>query len=294
VRLKLFGATVLFIGLLGGACANPSAGDGAGDGPTGTGGISHPTGADQVVLRIESGGGFVPVEYNLTNLPIVSLFGDGLLVAPGAQIEIYPGPALPALTQERLSPDGIQQLLQAAIDAGLETDRSYTDLGSVGIADAPITTFTLAVDGQTHTTVVYALGELGTKPDTMSSDEFRARTQLMAFETKASDLGWLAEGSVSEQGTYQPSALRVFSSDYRQDDTLTEPPIAWPLIPGLATFGDPVGSDPGGIRCGAVSADAADTLLSLAERANQLTPWTSEGNRYGLLFRPLLPDESGC
>src|SRR5437773_6563601 len=63
MRLRLFGATVLSLGLLAAACANASAGDGAADGSTGgtTGsdGISYPTGADRVVLRIESGGGFV-------------------------------------------------------------------------------------------------------------------------------------------------------------------------------------------------------------------------------------------
>ena len=48
------------------------------------------------------------------------------------------------------------------------------------------------------------------------------------------------------------------------------------------------------MRCGAVAADAATTLLPLAEQANQLTPWTSDGERYALWFRPLLPDESGC
>ena len=298
MRLKLFGATMLSLGLLAGACANASAGEGAGDGATGGspggGGISYPTGADQVVLRIESGGGFVAMEYSLTTLPMISLFGDGLIITPGAQIEIYPGPALPALTQERLSADAIQQLLQAAIDAGLDTDRSYTDMGSVGIADAPTTTFTLVVDGQTHTTNVYALGELGPKPDAMSADEYQARKDLLAFETKAGDLSWLPEGSASDQGTYQPSALRVFSSDYRPDDSMTEPPIEWPLSPGLATFGDPLDNGPAGMRCGSVAADAAAMLFPLVEQANQLTPWTSDGARYGLLFRPLLPDESGC
>src|SRR6266516_3577835 len=106
MRLRLFGATVLSLGLLAAACANASAGDGAADGSTGattgSGGISYPTGADQVVLRIESGGGFVAMEVNLTTLPMLSLFGDGLLITPGAQTEIYPGPALPTLAQERL------------------------------------------------------------------------------------------------------------------------------------------------------------------------------------------------
>lgn len=292
MRVKSIYTSMLVLGLLTVACANDHATDGAGGG--GSGEIAYPTGANQAILRISQGGGFTPLNFNLTNIPMVSLFGDGLFVTPGAQIEIYPGPALPAIAQERLSVAAIQSLLQAALDAGLGADRDYTDLGSAGIADAPTTTFILTVEGQTHTTNVYALGELGAKPDGMSRDEYRARQQLLSFEAKASDLSWLPEGSTSDAGSYQPVAVRVFVSGYQPDQSLTEPPIGWPLTPGLATFGEPVSDGLRGMRCGAVDGAHAQTLLTLAEQANQLTPWTSDGARYTALFRPLLPDESGC
>ncbi|MEO8422636.1 MAG: hypothetical protein ABI595_01845 [Actinomycetota bacterium] len=307
MRLKLFGVTVLSLGILAGACANASTGDGPGDGGTGpgtgaTGPTSPtgptgpgPTGPGQLVLRIEQGGGFVAIQYNLTRMPMLSLYDDGLLVTPGAQIEIYPGPALPALSQQHLSPDAIRLLIQAAIDVGLDKDRDYTDLGSTMISDAPTTTFTLTIDGQTHTTQVYALDfDLGPAPDRMSKEELQARKDLQAFQAKASDLSWLPDGSVTDQGLYQPTALRIFSSPYQPDPELTQAPIAWPLTPGLDLFGDSEQSTPGGMRCGTVADDETASLLSLAEQANQLTPWTSDGTRYGLLFRPLLPDESGC
>jgi hypothetical protein len=35
-------------------------------------------------------------------------------------------------------------------------------------------------------------------------------------------------------------------------------------------------------------------VLPLAQSANQLTPWRSDGAKFAILFRPLLPDESGC
>jgi hypothetical protein len=290
MRSRLIGTVVLSLGILASACANASTDDGSGDG----GDISYHTGATQVVLRIEQGGGFVPIEWNLTNIPMFSLFGDGLVITPGAQIEIYPGPALPALSQVRLTPDAIQLLLQKAVDAGLDVDRDYTDLGSVGIADAPTTTFTLTIDGQVHTTHIYALGELETAPDGMSPDEFQARQDLQAFQNEAMDLSWLPEGSLSDEGMFEPSALRVFVGDYRPDDALVEPPIEWPLTPGLSTFGEPVQSGPEGMRCGAVTGDDAAVLMPLVKQANQLTPWVSDGGRYGLLLRPLLPDETGC
>lgn len=297
MRLKLFGATVLSLGILAAACANASTGGGPGDGGTGSGsgptGPTSPTGSDQLVLRIEQVGGFVPVEYNLTRLPLFSLYGDGLLVTPGAQIEIYPGPALPALSQQRLTPDAIQLLLQAAIDAGLGKDRN---LQTMLVSDQPTTVFTLTIDGQTHTTQVYALGfDLGQKPDgTMSEEEFQARKDLAAFQKHANDLSWLPDGSVTDDGMYQPTALRIYSSPYQPDPSLTQTPIEWPLTPGLETFGESAENTPGGMRCGTVVGAEAATLLPLAEQANQLTPWTSGGTQYGLSFRPLLPDESGC
>ncbi len=286
-------AIVLSLGSLLVACANPPTDGRAGDGGSSTQ-IPYPVGADQLVLRISQGGGFTAPSYQLTTIPMVSLFGDGSLITPGAQVDIYPGPALPTIAQERLSVEAIQQLLQAAIDAGLDRDRDLTDLGSVGIADAPTTTFTLVVDGQTHTTNVYALGELGSKPAGMSQEEYQTRQDLLAFESKMTDLSWLPEGSVSDAGSFQPSAVRVFVSDYQPDPSLTEPPIAWPIFPALAAFGQPVSAGLQGTRCGSLTGDDARTVLDLAAGATQLTPWTSGGGRFGLLFRPLLPDENGC
>lgn len=296
MRLKLFGVTVLSLGILAGACANAPTGDGPGDGGTGPGtgatGPTSPSGPGQLVLRIEQIGGFVAVQYNLTRMPMLSLYDDGLYITPGAQIEIYPGPALPALSQQRLSPEAIDLLVQAAIDAGLNKER---DLTTMMVSDMPTTVFTLTIDGQTYTTQVYALDfDLGPNPDGMSKEEFQARKDLRAFQAKASDLRWLPDGSVTDQGLYQPTALRIFSSPYQPDPELTQAPIAWPLTPGLDLFGDSGQSTPGGMRCGTVDADASASLLPLAEQANQLTPWTSDGAQYGLLFRPLLPDESGC
>ena len=128
----------------------------------------------------------------------------------------------------------------------------------------------------------------------MTKDEEQARKDLAAFQAKATDLSWLPSGSVTDQGMYEPTSLRIFSGPYQPDENLQQSPIAWPLTPGLAEFGDSADNAIGGMRCGTVAADAAATLLPLAEQANQLTPWTSDGERYGLWFRPLLPDESGC
>ena len=286
MRMKMPAAMALAAVVLAGACANATSGGGASDGPTGNGPISYPTGADQLVLRIDQTGGFINPQATLSQIPLFSLFGDGLAITPGAQIEIYPGPALPVLVQGHLSPDAVQRILAAARDAGLFESRQLP-----GVPDTGITTFTVVADGKTTVTTIGGLG----MPGGSSPDDGQARQQLQSFEAKVSDLSWLPQGSVSDQGTYRPTGLRVYVSDYQPSQGLHETPVAWPLEPPLATFGGPVAQ--GGLqgtRCGAVTGSDADTLIPLVEQANELTPWTSQGSRYALRFRPLMPDESGC
>jgi hypothetical protein len=79
-----------------------------------------------------------------------------------------------------------------------------------------------------------------------------------------------------------------------QPDPEIEPGIeAWPLETPLDRFGDPTTTVPEG-SCGVVDGEDLETLLPLAERATEITLWESEGERYLVAFRPLLPDESGC
>ncbi|MDP9119104.1 MAG: hypothetical protein M3M93_02345, partial [Actinomycetota bacterium] len=66
-----------------------------------------------------------------------------------------------------------------------------------------------------------------------------------------------------------------------------------PLDAGLAGFGDKA-DDPGLYRCGVVEGADWAAVREAASGANELTPWTDAGTRSSILFRPLLPDETGC
>jgi hypothetical protein len=87
--------------------------------------------------------------------------------------------------------------------------------------------------------------------------------------------------------------MRVYVQPYKGDPELDQAAIDWPFSTPLGDFGEP---DPNltDIRCGVVSGSDLDAVLPLARSANELTPWTSGGTSYGLLFRPLLPDEHTC
>jgi hypothetical protein len=276
-----------------GAGGTGSTGSSGSSGPSGSGGIAHPTGADELILRMQIGGGFVPVEWNLKAVPGFSLYGDGRLIVEGPVIEIYPGPALPNLQVMQLTEDAVQAILQAAQDAGLMGEDTSYDYPC--IADAPTTTFTVVDDAGTHTVSAYALAfEEGSGQSACAGVDAEARQLLADFSVKLGDLeSWLPEGSIGPSQDYVPTEMRVYVRPYMGDVELEQQPVEWPLSVPLDSFGD---KDPNlaDTRCGVVSGEDLDALLPLAQSANELTPWVDDGSTHGLIFRPLLPDEHTC
>lgn len=276
------------------AVASLAAGCVAGGSPSPSG-IAHPTGATELVLRIESGGGFVGPSVSLAQIPIVSIFGDGRVIVNGAQIAIFPGPALPSVVTYRISEDGLQRILENADAAGLLGPDATYDYPF--IADAPTTTFTLVARGGKHVVAAYALSETSGNDSQLDPDARRARAALFAFEQKASDVrGFLGATVVTEpEAQYQPTTMRIYATAAQPDQSGGVQPNVkdWPLSTPLSTFGAPTGTFEG-IRCGTVSGDDLRTLMPQLQTANQQTFWRSGGATYQLILRPLLPDESGC
>ena len=277
---KLF-ALVGVIAVVATACGR-FGGDGAG-----SDGIAYPTGAADVVLQVETGGGFVMPTYALTAFPSFSLFGDGRLVSVGPQIEIYPAPALPSLWQQQLTPEGVAALLAEAERAGVFDDPVLDDF--CGVADVGTTTIVAVADGVRHTASVYALG----MDTAMCQDDVAARERLAAFVVRLVDLSWLPAGSVGEPEPYDFDAIAIVAEPYGEGDpTLPQQEVSWPLATSPGAFAE-IGEGLG-LRCGTVSGDDLATLRPLLEQSNQRTPWTAEGETYLLTLRPLLPDEADC
>ena len=194
-----------------------------GDAPTGArsdpsgSGIVHPSGADQVVLRVALEGGFVAPETTFARTPSFSVMGDGTTIEPGAQDEIYPGQALPPLLVRTISEDGIQAILGAAIDAGLDHDGTLGDLGSVGVSDMPTTVFTLSANGETHRVEAYALGMPGDqRPEGMSQETWAARQALSSFLEQLGRLpAWLPVGSIGAEAPYDSPGAALLVRAYQ-------------------------------------------------------------------------------
>jgi hypothetical protein len=294
MRVGRIGVAVAAVAVLASACGGVGNDDpGSGGGATGATGIQYPSGANDLVLRVAYEGGFVAFGYTLGTTPFWSLFGDGTLIVPGPQIEIYPGPALPNLTATPVSEDGMQAILQAAEDAGLmDGDHSYLDMC---IADAATTVFTTTAGGTTSVVSAYAL-DAGQPPGTCGGGkDAAARAKLTAFQAKLTDLrSWLPAGSLGTERPYDPTEMRVYVLPYQGDAELPQDPIEWPLDVPLAGFGEPVSNAAIDVRCGVVSGSELETLLAGAKDANELTPWTSERTQFHLILRPLLPDEHSC
>lgn len=258
-----------------------------GAGGAGSDGIAYPTGPDDLVLQVSTGGGFVMPTYALTAFPSFSLYGDGRLVTVGPQIEIYPGPALPSLWQQTLAPEAVAALLAEARQVGLFDDLVLDDM--CGVADIGTTTITVVADGVRHASRIYALG----MDTAMCQDDVAARERLTGFVNRLSDLSWLPAGSVGDPEPYAFDAIAIVAETYGEGTPeLPQQEVPWPLATSPGTYAE-VGEGLG-LRCGTVSGADLDTIRPLLEQANQLTPWTSGGEAYRLTLRPLLPDEPDC
>ena len=238
------------------------------------GGIDHPAGADDIVVRIAYEGGFVPVEVAFLNLPTLLVTGDGQAIVQGPIVEIYPGPLLPNMQARPVTEAGIQDLLGLAEDDGLIADVEYTN--PTNIADAPDTVVEIAANGETFVHRAYALG--------ISDETDPARAALADFVAQATG-SWLY-GDNPELGPEAPYTSDTFLirasevGDYTGD---IEPTVVdWPAAASVRL------ADAG--ECAAVPVAEVGDLFA---DANQLTFFAEDGITYQLTVKPLLPGD-GC
>ena len=243
-------------------------------------GIAHPTGARDIVLRMEESGGFAPVDAFATYVPSFTLYGDGTVVFK----DLTANPPDPVGNVTRLAPlrivklgeDGVQALLQdALVKGGLGIAVGpYMGMG----ADIPTTTFTVNADGGTKQVSVS-----GFLPDLHPQDAV-----IVAQLSKlAEELGGFGE-LIGGEGAYTPSGFRGVLQPI---DQAFGPVVDWPwtdLAP--ADFG------------GGENDFVKTAVLTPAQVAAMAIPGVDGGmmglnikkddKLYSFALRPLLPDES--
>ena len=278
----------------------PGSESGGGNGNDGQ--IEHPQGSE-AVLAITWAGGMLHESMTVTQVPPLVITGDGRVIMQGMQTLEFPGPALPALVERRLTEDGVQQVLR-----GLEQTNLFTgDLelrGMMGmVADANDTIFTVRAAGLESVVTVYAIGMLFPDmepPPGMSADEVEAYQVLSALHDRLMTLDtWLpAEAWATDTWVpYQPEAFRLYVRD------VTGQPVEggegpgqvreWPTEDDPPAFGEEVVGFGDGTRCGVVEGDIGTAWLAELTEAKQNTLWSDGGDRrYSIGVRPLLPHEA--
>jgi hypothetical protein len=266
---------------------------------TAAGAIRHPTGAEDVVLRVGTGGGFVPVEVNLASMPSYTLYGDGTVIravaTPSGGAATLGAATAQPLETAKLDEATVQQLLAQAKQAGLldAGQIDYGDMGAVGISDMPTTTVRIAADGQNVERAAYALGaDLGGAPGhALSAAQQKARAALSGFVA-------LTTGALPGATPYTPHRLAVYVAPGQAQPESAAPAAATvPLTVDLGALTATATDAAGGFGCTVVEGEQAKVLLAAMAKAPADGLWRGpNGGRktYRVVVRPLLPDEAGC
>ena len=244
-----------------------------------SGDYDHPTGADDVVIEYAEVGGFTTREFAFQQTPRLLVSGDGRAFSPGAQIEIYPGPLLPAVQVQSITEAGIQSIFAAADAAGLLADVEYE--APTNIADASTAQLILNVNDETWVHEAYALGFSAPGGAGESTPE---RQALLDFVTQLNDLPalvgaeQLGEVTLFEPESYQIEAIVIDDLSVYGTDGIEPTVVEWPVDVSVRLAD-------ASTRVDVPAAEVADTLGA----ANQLTFFTDAGVTYQVLARPRLP-----
>jgi hypothetical protein len=278
----------------GGASAPPSGGPSSApsEAPSDAATIGHPTGATDVILQYEEGGGFVMPAFTAASAPHFVLYGDGTLIVRDPAVEAPPAQGsafvMNPLQTAKLSEDQVQELLAYALgEGGLAAARP--EYVNQMIADASTAFFTIDTDEIQKTVAVYALGfEDPANP----GPDGPARA---AFKKLADRLVGIAAGWAISPTEYAPEAYRV---------ALIESPGAvapdvrtWPWE-GLTLDGFQPSADPDGLQFphATMTAEqiAALGVTDFEGGFQNLIVTAPDGGAmtYTVAVRPLLPGET--
>ncbi len=244
---------------------------------------SIPSGPQDVVIKITNEGGFVPPGFLFVNLPSLLISGDGRVFTPGASLEIYPGPLLPAINERSITEEGIRKALQLADDAGLlGGPLDYSLPEGIGIADASDTVVVINVNGKIYEHRANALGF--DTPDGKSSTP--ARDNLNTFVTLISDIAKVAgSANVGDEHSFAPEQYR-FQAAVVDPTQFTDPSptvVAWPDGTGAVLAES--------LQCATVDAAGVDELFAAA---TQLTFFEEAAVTYQLSVVGVLPGDATC
>lgn len=253
-------------------------------------GIDHPTGATDVVLQFEEGGGFVPIDFLANQAPLFTLYGDGRIIFQQT-LASFPEPGPDGVIRgnpwrtAQLDAAQVEELLAFALrEGGLGAARDKYE--AQGVADAANSIFTIDAGGLKKTVVVNALGfEANAGPD----DAARRGFKLLADRLRDFDRG----GSI-ESDVYLPDNIRAVLIE-REGDPAAKP-MAWPWPKlTMADFKANINGE-GATQFPHRTVTAVEVqdlgLGDITGGVQGVTVTGPDGKVYWMVLRPLLPNET--
>ncbi|MCA1186908.1 MULTISPECIES: hypothetical protein [unclassified Saccharopolyspora] len=192
-----------------------------------------------------------------TSVPDYSLYGDGTVITPGEPVG-----SLRPFAVTRLRDTEVDQRYRAAHEAGLAADETHGDA---------------AVPGATSIRVDLRSGGEEHRTELVFTDRPAGPPELVDFVQRL---------RTAPPAGAEPAADRMAVIAHDADSAPGGRP--WP-------FPSPVAGSrvPGG-RCTVLTGGDAATAATWARETDPGTRWGSGGVGFRLVFRPLLPDETGC
>ena len=249
--------------------------------------VERPTGAGELVVRVERLESLLPPLELQRQVPEISVYGNGLVLVPGPGRDLFPGPAGYPLEAFHINPDPLDRIVARAVAVGLQgPDRRIEQTGPDFVADSGALRITVVTDGARHVTTAAEFFDPETSP------------QLRELATFLDDL--LALRGADLVTRYEPAAVRVFLALLDPGfglDLEGGAKLEWPLLAPIATWGDPLPPDGQSAepRCGIVRGEELAVLWPVLEAATSTTVVVdAAGDERLIAYRVLLPDEDGC
>ena len=255
-------------------------------------GVAHPTGTDDVILQMEEGGGFVPIEFLAGQAPTFTLYGDGRIVFQ-PKVETFPEPGPDGIIHgvpwrtAQLDPTQVDDLLEQALGPG-GLGAARENYGNDMVADAGSTYFRIDAGGVKKEVAIYALG--------MEGPEVPDQQARKAFLGLAEQLRDFDRGGAIGTEAYVPRNYRAVLVEREGDPGAGGPVIDWPW-PNLSIADFPsnvngVGAEQFPHRD--MSADEAAELNvgDIAGGIQNVVVKGPDSKVYSLILRPLLPHEA--
>jgi len=252
-------------------------------------GLSHPTGADEIILRFDEAGGFVPAEFVAAHVPYFTLYGDGTVVfVQNTMVEPRPDGVFlgSPIRTAKLSEPQIQALLELALrDGGLGTARA--EYQNPLVADAATAVFEINADDSSKKVSVVALGMEDMEPnaDTAIKQSMAKLGQTLRDFDKGGSLASVA---------YQPAGYRGVLMEAEGLEGVQVRDWPWPDIqPDDFTLP----ADPMVLQQGTRVLTAEEAALLGIEGyeggiGGGVYLRADDGKTYSFVLRPLLPDET--